>query len=114
MPAIDRRLAPRKPFALPVRFRVRTSASIAMYQGETINLSDHGVYFRTPRPLTIGDALEVVMTLPSALTGRKPEEVRCDARVVHVDLLSEPGACAAVGVSIQRFERIVTDSRWAN
>jgi len=114
MSSNGRRLEVRKAVSLPVRFRVRTSASLDMHDGETINISDHGAFLRTPRPLSVGDPLEVILTLPTELTGRGEEQFRCDARVVHVGLVEEPGACAAVGISIQRCTRVNESSRWTN
>jgi PilZ domain len=102
----DRRLEPRKSVSLPIRFRVQSSASLDMYNGDAVNMSDHGIYFRTPRPLTVGDALEVVLTMPSELTGRPREDCRCQAQVVRVEWVQEPGVCAACGIRIQGREII--------
>jgi len=114
MSSEERRLEARKPISLHVRFRVRNSASLHMYRGQTVNMSDHGIYFRTPRPLTVGDALEVVLTLPSEVTGRPAEEVRCHARVVRVDWINQADACAAAGIEIQKCEKASAGAQWTN
>jgi hypothetical protein len=110
----ERRLAPRKRFALPVRFLIRTSVALEMFRGETVDLSDYGLNLKTPHHLRVGEPLEVYMTLPTELTGRKPEDVRCDARVVHVELEQHSEVEVCAGVSIQRFQRLDDPWRWSN
>jgi len=100
MTSRDRRVELRKPISMLLRFRVRNSVSLDLYSGNAINLSEHGAYFRTPRPLTVGDNLELFMTLPTQLTGRPPEEISCQARVVRVEWVRETGVCAAAGITI--------------
>jgi len=77
-------------------------------------MSDHGIFIRTPRPLSVGDVLVIMLTLPMEVTGRPPEAVRCRARVVRVELLREADACAAAGLSIQSCERIEATARRSN
>jgi len=102
----DRRLEPRKSVSLPIRFRVQNSASLDMYNGATVNMSDHGIYFHTPRPLTVGDALEVILTVPHEVAGQPPEGRLCQAHVIRVDWIQEPGVCAACGIRIQGCETV--------
>ena len=100
--------APRKSYAIPVRFNVITEqhamvgvASVATapahanakilttiplpQQGEIVNLSERGIGFKTRQNLSVGESVEIFFTLPTALTGRAPEDVRCNARVVRVE-----------------------------
>jgi hypothetical protein len=107
MQSHERRSATRKSYAIPVRFNViseqyamvgaasassgpaRASAKTLMtiplpLQGEIVNLSERGIGFKTKQNLSVGESVEIFFTLPTALTGRAPEDVRCNARVVRV------------------------------
>lgn len=53
--------------------------------GKTVNLAERGVAFKSRHAMSLGQPIELFSTLPTELTGRKPEDVRCTARVVHVD-----------------------------
>jgi len=64
---------------------LRPARVLDMQEGETVNLSERGIYFKTAQKVKIGQAMELYFTLPRELTGRSPEPVRCSARVVHVE-----------------------------
>ena len=138
MSAEDRRIVPRKPYTMPIRFMVlseefafagnfpRYSAPPASdsklgyarplvpHEGETVNLSERGIGFKSPQPIALGQSIELFFTLPTELTGRVPEHVRCMARVVHVDDRREPGGFTCVGATIERFERMAPTRTWGN
>jgi hypothetical protein len=107
MSARERRIAPRKACAIPLRFRVlshfvragvgadvsagssstgkearqKLSGRAGIQDGQSINLSERGIYFKAHSKLSVGEPIEIYFTLPTELTGRTPEEVRCCARV---------------------------------
>jgi hypothetical protein len=131
----ERRTAPRKDCAVPLRFRVLADGrfaaaeeavdefegppvqafrNLATIPGETVNLSERGMYFRSRHPVSVGEPLEMYLTLPRELTGRSPEEVRCKARVVHVENHSDQQGFTGVGASIERFEPVASVNKWAN
>jgi hypothetical protein len=133
----ERRNAPRKSYAIPVRFNVITeqyamvgAASAASApllqnakilttiplpkQGEIVNLSERGIGFKTRQNLTVGENLEIFFTLPTALTGRAPEDVRCNARVVRVDKTGDANGMIAIGAAIDRLERTSVVRNWDN
>jgi hypothetical protein len=83
-------------------------------EGETVNLSERGIYFRSEEKLGVGDPLEIIFTLPTELTGRSPEQVCCRARVVHVDGAEEADGLMGIGAAIERFERISKARNWDN
>ena len=121
----DRRIAPRKVYAMPVQIRVRTevfapvpnervraraerhAATLAPdpRDGETVNISELGIYFTSKEHIAFGEELEMYFRLPSELTGRGPEKVRCSARVVHVDASIDGKGTSGIGVAIGRFAR---------
>lgn len=54
----------------------------------------------------MGESVEHLFTLPRELTGRRHDEVRCDARIVYIDRLAEGKRTAVVGAMIDRFEHL--------
>jgi PilZ domain len=129
----ERRTAPRKACSMSLRFRLRplapvsagfskmpmsastqlapagviartSAASLQAFEGETINLSERGIYFKSSQNLNVGEPIELFFTLPTELTGRSPEAVRCEARVVHIDEGVDAFGRTGVGASIERFE----------
>jgi hypothetical protein len=140
MSSKERRLAPRKACAIPIHFRSFTSeyvpAAVGVaaaggsarqnrsvkaqptYQetivGETFNISERGIGFKSPLRFSVGESLEVYFTLPQELTGRRPEQVRCNARVVHVDNKADPQGMKTVGAAVERFEPLNVGRSWEN
>jgi len=133
----ERRVAPRKSYAIPVRYNVvseqyamvgvaraatvpaRANARILTtiplpQQGEIVNLSERGIGFKTRQNLSVGETVEIFFTLPTALTGRAPEDVRCNARVVRVDENADARGMIAIGAAIDRFERTSVARNWDN
>jgi hypothetical protein len=130
----ERRNSPRKLCAVPLRFRVNTNgrnaqadlaasygmrdskalAQAATLEGQALNISERGVYFTSREPLQVGEALDMFFTLPRELTGRQPEQVRCSARVVHVDGDSGDQGMRGFGATVERFEPVMAVRNWAN
>ncbi len=114
MSSKERRLAPRKEIAVPLRFHLDTSAQSETFTGETVNLSERGIYFTVNRALTVGAALEMFFVIPQELTGRKAEEVRCTGRVVHVHPGLGRNGLTGIGARIEHFEPIRAVPKWSN
>ena len=85
-----------------------------MQEGETVNLSERGIYFKTAQKVKIGQAMEIYFTLPRELTGRNPEPVRCSARVVHVEQYSDERGWTGVGASVEQFKPLQRFRTWDN
>ncbi|MGH9715862.1 MAG: PilZ domain-containing protein [Candidatus Acidiferrales bacterium] len=130
----ERRTSPRKVCELPLRCRVSPNghdnqaegvdgdrnvpaASVALrgteFAGKALNLSERGVYFTCREKLNIGQPIEMYFSLPQELTGRAPENVRCSARVVHVDEEGQAGL-RGIGACVERFEPVAAARNWAN
>jgi PilZ domain-containing protein len=125
----ERRISPRKDCAVPLRFRILSHAmpmigelkgegrtiatSRGIMEGEAVNLSERGIYFRSRERLHIGAPLEIYFRLPRELTGRSAEEVRCSARVVHVEE-AENGELSGIGATVERFEPVAMIRNWHN
>jgi hypothetical protein len=135
MSANERRGAPRKECAVPLRFRVvseehnaqaeslaasfgarltKSAAPAAACEGEACNLSERGVYFRARERVCVGERLEMYFTLPRELTGRAPEQVRCSARVVHVEESADHRGTTGIGAFVERFEPLMEPRNWSN
>jgi hypothetical protein len=87
---------------------------VDMQEGETVNLSERGIYFKTAQKVKIGQAMEIYFTLPRELTGRSPEPVRCNARVVHVEQYSDERGWTGVGAAVEQFEPLQRFRTWDN
>jgi hypothetical protein len=83
-------------------------------QGEIVNLSERGIAFKTRQNLSVGEAVEIFFTLPTALTARAPEDVRCSARVVRVEKDRDITGMMSIGAAIDRFERTSVSRNWDN
>lgn len=129
----ERRVSIRKDCIVPVRFRVLPTGRFAAAQdavdqiefaagtsglasitGETVNLSERGLYFRSVHNFSVGQPLEIYLTLPRELTGRSPEEVRCSATIVHVEKYADGDGFTGVGASVERFDPANAVQNWAN
>ncbi|MGC2720050.1 MAG: PilZ domain-containing protein [Candidatus Acidiferrales bacterium] len=86
--------------------RTRFPSPCTRRDGETVNLSERGIYFTSREKVSVGEPLEIFFTLPTELTGRSAERVCCRARVVHVNRLSDRDGLTGVGAAIERFERV--------
>ena len=134
MTARERRMVPRKECTLPLHFRIRdnelenqpmelyshpkgdTGASVhnGMFEGVAMNLSERGIHFKSREKLNVGQPLEVYFTLPPELTGRKTEDVRCNARVVHVEARPDQNGLTMVGAAVERFQTLTAPRNWGN
>jgi hypothetical protein len=126
----ERRISPRKDCAVPLRFRILSNAAQAelvavgarqsvsalrgIMEGEAVNLSERGIYFRSREKVSIGAPLEIYFRLPRELTGRSTEEVRCSARVVHVEQTENGDGLSGIGATVERFEPVAMIRNWHN
>jgi hypothetical protein len=135
----ERRDSPRKECAVPLRFRIlangngngnqaqteqaaqpveipapKVSSYSPSFEGKALNLSERGLYFTAREKLSIGEPLEIYLTIPRELTGRGPEPVRCRARVVHVDEIYAQQGVKGVGAIVDRYETVAMSRNWGN
>jgi len=74
-----------------------------------------GIYFKSNHTLTVGQSIELFFTLPTELTERSPEDVKCQARVADVDEGVDPYGRTGIGATIKRFEPATRWNRnWDN
>lgn len=109
----ERRSNTRLNLKVPLRFRPLLNPMAQEQRAETVNLSPRGAYFATDYPLKIGTPVEMFLKMPQELTGQPPTDLRCTARVVHVEPDMFLGGKAGVGVHIERYETVATTDRRA-
>src|SRR5271165_1608751 len=124
----ERRISPRKECTVPLRFRTRAAGQLGgditasssgrtfsgTIEGESVNLSERGIYFRSRQTVSVGQPLEMYFTIPRELTGRGAEQVRCSARVVHVEPQVDGQGLVGVGAAVERFEPMSLARNWGN
>ena len=82
----ERRAASRFSLALPVEIRLaRDLMAARSILAKMRDISTHGLYFNTPRKLTVGTKFEFSIGLPDEITGATPGYVSGKARAVRVD-----------------------------
>jgi hypothetical protein len=91
---LERRVAQRFEFHTSVSLRLMGSGVEAC--GFTQDLSGRGALLNTDAPLSLGDAIELTLMMPSAITLGENMRVRCRGRVVRVC-----GAGSKGGIAVQ-------------
>jgi hypothetical protein len=114
MTTTERRTAARVNPRIPLRFRPISTPPTPEQRAESVNLSPHGVYFSPDFPLTVGAPVELFLKMPSELTGKTPTELRCTARVIHIQPDNLVTGKLGVGVHIERTEALKSPERWAS
>jgi len=96
MTSTERRQLTRYALRTPLRFRaIGLAADKTEHFTEALNISRGGFYFATSAPLQVGMPIEATVRMPAEITGTKPEETHCRARVVHVR--NEPYSDGRIG-----------------
>lgn len=104
MSVSERRQLVRYSLRTPLRFRITgLSSDNSEHFTEALNVSRGGFFFATSAPLQVGLPIEATLRMPAEVTGAKPEETRCTARVVHVR--NEPYGDGRIGfgAAIEKF-----------
>jgi PilZ domain len=102
----ERRYDTRVNIRVPFRFRVLNSPDAPEQDAESENISQRGILFATALPLQVGTPLEVSLKMPQELAGKSANDVKCVARVVHVQPNAFVGGKAGVGVHIEGYEAV--------
>lgn len=77
---------------------MRAGAASVGKAGETRNMSSSGVLFNADTPVTIGDPVEYLITLPVVNPGSPGVRLRCMGKVIRYE---DSGAAAA---TLERYE----------
>lgn len=103
IPRSDRRLTHRYGLKIPLRVRLWKSPEAEQHT-ESVNLSQNGVYFATNSPFREGEAVEILLKMPEALTGEPTTEWRCTGHVVRVDRVDSARGRIGIGVQFDCYE----------
>ena len=110
----DRRRETRVDVRVPLRFRPVANLNVPEQKAESENVSPLGVYFTTDFPLTVGAVLVLWMTMPAQVTEGDARDVRCLARVMHVEPTGRLVRKVGVGLRIDEMAAAVRVERWAS
>jgi hypothetical protein len=81
----ERRQVTRYSMRTSLRFRaINLAADKSEHFTEAINISRGGFFFASSAPLQVGMPIDCTLRIPPEVTGSKPQETHCTARVVHV------------------------------
>ncbi len=108
-----RRSEERINLCVPLRFRPVTNPPVGEQLAETENLSQRGLFFSTTAALEIDMQVELFMQMPGEISGTHAVDVRCVARVVHLQPNGASGK-TGVGLRIERIEALATKDRWTS
>lgn len=104
MTTSERRQVARYNLRTSLRFRALNLASDkSEHFTEAINVSRGGFFFASSAPLQIGMPIDATLSMPAEVTGSKPQETHCTARVVH--MRNEPYGDGRIGfgAEIERY-----------
>ena len=101
--SLDRRLFRRHNLRIPLRVRIWKSTAPEQTT-ESLNLSQHGIYFDTDLPLHEGETVEILLKMPEEITDEPATEWRCTGHVVRVDRVHPSADKLGVGVKFDCYE----------
>jgi hypothetical protein len=114
----ERRIDTRVNIRVPLRFRILNAPDSLEQTSESENISRRGIYFATNVPLKIGTPVEVSLKMPRELGVQAPSDVKCVARVVHIERDSFAGGKSGIGLHIEKYEAKASagagSERWAS
>ena len=103
----ERRQLARYNMRTSLRFRVTNLASDkSEHFTEVINISRGGFFFASSAPLQVGMPIDCTLHMPAEVTGSKPEETHCTARVVHVRNEPYPDGRIGFGAEIEKYHSL--------
>jgi hypothetical protein len=99
----DRRLAQRFSITIPLFIR-EWKTPVPEKEVESLNVSEHGVYFKTDMPLRKGSMLQIRLAMPMEITGAAAAEWHCTGKVIHVKPAISPPTALGVRVRFEYYE----------
>ena len=104
MTTSERRIAHRIKLRVPLRFH-RLNTLSERDQGEnSINISSSGIYFTTNLPLSVGEAVEVLLKMPKRITGTHGVKRCFTGWVTHIESEKLPEGYSGVGVQFLCYQ----------
>ncbi len=106
----DRRRSPRIPAKTTVKLRPTEGTTPYMLSADSINISEHGLFFVMAGPVKAGTRIELSFTMPAEVTGTVAMKIRCIGRVIRVEDKAAGDGKTGVAAHIERFETILAES----
>ena len=104
MATTERRHLERYRLRIPLRFRsLSLAGDKSEHYTEAINISRGGFFFVTSAPLQVGMSIEASLRMPTEVTGGKPDDTHCKARVVHAKPDSYSDGRMGFGAEIEAY-----------
>jgi hypothetical protein len=104
MASSERRQLERFSMRVPLRFRpIGLAADRTDHFTEATNISRGGFFFVTSAALQVGMPIEATIRMPVEITGDKPGETHCRARVVHAKADAFSDGRMGYGAEIESF-----------
>ena len=101
----ERRTTRRYDLSLPVLIRIPTEEKSDSKKGNTRDISPRGLYFVMDQGPQAGSRLDLVLTLPTAMTNGKEVLVHAFGRVLRVEPRTEDGNMRmGVAAVIERYD----------
>lgn len=110
MSLINRRAEKRIEVRMPIRVRPITNPPSPEQSAESVNISEHGLFFATSYPLRVGEEVEIHLRMPRELA-EGSTQVRWKARVVHVEPDGVTGR-NGVGVRVEAQAPVAERACW--
>jgi hypothetical protein len=101
----DRRLARRFRLSIPLFIR-EWKTTAPEKKVESVNVSEHGVYFVTDTPVREGAMLQIRLAMPMEITGAASVEWQCTGKVLGVQTARSLTALVGVRVRFDYYEVI--------
>lgn len=99
----DRRVSRRISFKIPLRVRIWKSTAPER-RVESLNLSQHGVFFATDSAIREGETVEILLKMPEDITAQPTTEWTCTGHVVRVERVDSSHGRMGVGVQFDCYE----------
>jgi PilZ domain len=99
----DRRIEQRHKVKTTLRVRVWKSGQPEK-RGQSVNLSQRGIFFVTDSVLGKDDIVEILLQMPKEITGEPTTEWRCTGHVVRVEPVVSPKGRVGVGVQFYCYD----------
>ena len=86
---------------IPIRCRVKGESD--WERGTTVNISATGILFRIKQAWKPRTALEVMLTLPVAISGEAPAEICCRGSIIRKGAAASASRPGLVAIAIERY-----------
>jgi hypothetical protein len=100
----ERRHLERFNMRVPLRFRpIGLAGDRSEHFTEATNISRGGFFFVTSAPLQVGMPIEATIRMPVEITGDRPSDTHCRARLVHAKADAFSDGRMGFGAEIETF-----------